>query len=385
MAYNFDEPVVRAGSDSGKWRNYGSDVIPMWVADMDFRSPEPILNAIHARVDHGVFGYGGESQRLQEVIAERMANLHGWQIKPEDVVLIPGLVCGLNVVSRAIGTPGDGVVVSTPVYPPFLSAPVNQDRVLQTASLALQTEGQKMHYAMDLDAFEAAIEPNTELFILCNPHNPVGRAYTKAELTGMAEICARHDLVICSDEIHCDLLLGGTKHLPIAALDPKIADRTITLIAPSKTFNVPGLGCSAVIVQNAELRQKVNKAASGIVPHVNVLGIAAGIAAYTECQDWLDGLTAYLTANRDFVVNFITEHMPRVRVTAPEATYLAWLDCNDAGLEGNPYDFFLKEAKVALNDGARFGDEGKNFVRLNFGTTRALLEEGLIRMSEAMD
>ncbi len=385
MAYNFDEPVTRAGSDSGKWRVYGDDVLPMWVADMDFRSPEPILKAIHARVDHGVFGYGGESQRLQEVIAERMINLHGWQITPEDVVLIPGLVCGLNVVSRAIGNPGDGVVVSTPVYPPFLSAPTNQDRVLQTASLALQIDGQKMHYDMDLAAFEAAVQPNSELFILCNPHNPVGRAYTKAELTGMAEICARHDLVICSDEIHCDLLLGGTKHLPIAALDPEIADRTITLIAPSKTFNVPGLGCSAVIVQNAELRQKVNKAAGGIVPHVNVLGIAAAIAAYTECQDWLDGLLSYLTANRDFVVDFVTEHMPRLRVTAPEATYLAWLDCNQAGLEGNPYEFFLKEAKVALNDGARFGDEGKNFVRLNFGTQRALLEEGLTRMRDAMD
>jgi cystathionine beta-lyase len=385
MAYDFDQPVDRANSDSSKWRHYGSDILPMWVADMDFRSPEPILDAIHGRVDHGVFGYGGESQRLQEVIADRMAHLHGWEIKPADVVLLPGLVCGLNVVSRAIGNPGDGVVVSTPVYPPFLSAPTNQDRVLQTAPLALKVEGQQMHYAMDLAAFEAAIQANTELFILCNPHNPVGRAYTKAELEGMAAICARHDLVICSDEIHCDLMLGGTKHLPIAALDPQIAERTITLIAPSKTFNVPGLGCSAAIVQNAELRQKVNKAASGIVPHVNILGITAAIAAYTECQDWLDGLQAYLTANRDFVVDFVTTHLPRVRVTAPEATYLAWLDCNEAGLEGNPYDFFLKEAKVALNDGARFGDEGKNFVRLNFGTTRALLAEGLTRMRDAMD
>jgi len=385
MAYNFDDPIVRAGSDSGKWRTYGDEVIPMWVADMDFRSPEPILNALHSRVDHGVFGYGGESQRLQEVIAERMANLHGWQIKPEDVVLLPGLVCGLNVVSRAIGKPGDGVVVNTPVYPPFLTAPVNQDRLLQMAPLALETTGQKMRYSMDSAAFEAALQPNSELFILCNPHNPVGRAYTKEELTSIAEICERQNLVICSDEIHCDLLLGGTKHLPIAALDPQIADRTITLVAPSKTFNIPGLGCSAAIITNAELRQKVNKAASGIVPHVNILGISAAIAAYTECNEWLDGLNAYLTANRDFVVNFVTEQMPRVRVTAPEATYLAWLDCNEAGLEGNPYDFFLKEAKVALNDGARFGDEGKNFVRLNFGTTRALLEEGLTRMRDAMD
>ena len=384
MVYDFDQPVERTGSDSSKWRVYGDEVIPMWVADMDFRSPEPILAAIHKRIDHGVFGYGGESQRLQEVICERMARLHGWQIEPEAVVLLPGLVCGLNVVSRAIGKPGDGVLVSTPVYPPFLTAPVNQDRTLQTAPLGVTTEGKTMRYAMDFDAFAGAIDQTTELFILCNPHNPVGRAYSKAELEGIAEICARHDLVICSDEIHCDLLLGDTKHLPIAALDPQIAERTITLVAPSKTFNVPGLGCSAAIVQNAELRAKVTKAASGIVPHVNVLGIAGAIAAYTECQDWHDGLLAYLTANRDFAVDFITQHLPGLKVTVPEATYLAWLDCREAEIEGNPYEFFLKEAQVALNDGARFGEEGKHFVRLNFGTQRAVLSEGLHRMRQAM-
>ncbi|MEZ4613942.1 MAG: PatB family C-S lyase [Caldilineaceae bacterium] len=384
MSYNFDEAVVRAGSDSSKWRVYGEDVIPMWVADMDFRSPRPILDAIHERVEHAVFGYGGESQRLQEVICERMDRLHGWQIKPADVVLLPGLVCGLNVVSRAIGQPGDGVVVSTPVYPPFLTAPTNQGRVLQTASLAVESTAHTQRYAFDADVFEQTIQPNTNLFILCNPHNPVGRAYTKAEMLAMAESCTRHDLVICSDEIHCDLMLDGNKHLPIATLDPQIADRTITLIAPSKTFNVPGLGCSAVIVQNAELRQKVTGAASGIVPHVNVLGIAAAIAAYTECQAWQDELLAYLTANRDFVVNFVTEELPNLRITVPEATYLAWIDCRAAGIEGNPYEFFLKEAKVAFNDGARFGEEGKNFIRLNFGTQRALLEEGLARVKNAL-
>jgi cystathionine beta-lyase len=384
MAYDFDQRVERIGSDSAKWRVYGNDVLPMWVADMDFQSPDPILQALHARVDHAVFGYGGEERRLQEVIVDRMAQRHGWQIKPEDVVLLPGLVCGLNVVSRAIGAAGSGVVVSTPVYPPFLTAPVNQDRQLQTAPLGVTVDGQTMHYDMDLAAFEAAITEQTKLFILCNPHNPVGREFTTAELTGMAEVCARHDLVICSDEIHCDLMLGGTKHQPIAALDPAIADRTITLIAPSKTFNVPGLGCSAAIIPNAALRAQVNKAASGIVPHVNVLGTTAAIAAYTECQDWLDGLLAYLTANRDFVVDFVTTHLPQLRVTVPEATYLAWLDCRGAEIEGTPYDFFLKEAKVALNDGARFGDEGQNFVRLNFGTSRANLAEGLNRMRHAL-
>ncbi|MCB0061804.1 MAG: aminotransferase class I/II-fold pyridoxal phosphate-dependent enzyme, partial [Caldilineaceae bacterium] len=204
----------------------------MWVADMDFRSPQPILDAIQTRVEHSVFGYGGESQKLQEVICERMAHLHNWQIDPQDVMLLPGLVCGLNVVSRAIGKPGDGVLISTPVYPPFHSAPTNQDRLLQTAALGTEVDGQRLRYTLDLDKFSTAIAPNTKLFILCNPHNPVGRAFTKEELTEMADLCARHDIVICSDEIHCDLLLGRTQHIPVAALDPEIAQRTITLVAP---------------------------------------------------------------------------------------------------------------------------------------------------------
>lgn len=384
MSYDFDELVTRTGSDSSKWRVYGEDVLPMWVADMDFRSPQPILDAVHARVEHAVFGYGGESARLQTIIAERMAQLHGWQIEPDDVVLLPGLVCGLNVVSRAIGKPGDGVIISTPVYPPFHTAPTNQDRVLQTAGLEVNADGQRLRYEVDLDVFSETIQPNTELFILCNPHNPVGRAFSKAELLGMAEQCMRNDIIICSDEIHCDLLLGETKHYPLAALDPEIAQRTITLVAPSKTFNVPGLGCSAAIVQNADLRAQLNKASSGIVPHTNVLGISAAIAAYTECQEWHDGLLAYLTANRDFVVNYIEEHLPQLRVTVPEATYLAWIDCSALDIDGSPYEFFLKEAKVALNDGARFGDEGKQFVRLNFGTQQSLIAEGLGRMKQAL-
>lgn len=384
MSFDFDALVTRAGSDSSKWRVYGEEALPMWVADMDFQSPQPILDALHARVEHAVFGYGGDSQVLQNVICERMDRLHGWQIEPDDVVLLPGLVCGLNVVSRAIGEPGDGVLISTPVYPPFHTAPTNQDRVLQTASMAVRAIGQQLQYELDMEAFADAIEPNTSLFILCNPHNPVGRAFTKEELLAMADHCVRNDMVICSDEIHCDLLLGDTKHVALASLDPEIAERTITLIAPSKTFNVPGLGCSAAIIQNPDLRAKMAKASSGIVPHTNVLGISAAIAAYTQCQDWHDGLLAYLTANRDLVVSYIEEQMPQLRVTNPEATYLAWVDCSEAGIEGNPHDFFLKEGKVALNDGGRFGEEGKEFVRLNFGTQRSRVEEGLERMKNAL-
>jgi len=275
-------------------------------------------------------------------------------------------------------------LVNTPVYPPFLSAPVNQERVLHEAALHCQVTGQEIQYTLDYDAFNAAIQPNTKLFLLCNPHNPVGRAYTREELTRMADICQRHNLVICSDEIHSDLLLGTTHHIPIAALDAEVAQRTITLLAPSKTYNLPGLGCSMAIIQNAALRQQIQKAASGIVPHVNVLGFVAAIAAYGESQDWLDQLRTYLTANRDFLVSYVKENLPSLRTTIPEATYLAWFDCREAGIEGNAQKFFLEKAKVALNDGAAFGEDGKGFVRLNFGCTRATLTQGLEQMAAAL-
>jgi cysteine-S-conjugate beta-lyase len=384
MGYDFDTVIDRRASDSSKWHFYSEDVLPMWVADMDFRSPEPILRAMHERVDHGVFGYGGLTTQLREVICERMARLYHWTIQPEAVVSLPGLVCGLNVVSRAIGERGDGVLISAPVYPPFLSAPTNQERELQSALLDKTERNGHLYYSVDCERFEAAVRPNTRLFILCNPHNPIGRAYTPAELSQLAEICLRHDLVICSDEIHCDLLLGGTTHTPLAALAPELAERTITLMAPSKTFNVPGLGCSIAIIPNGELRRKVQKTSSGIVPHVNLMGYAAAVAAYSECEDWLAALQRYLTANRDFVVKYIRERLPQLRVTVPEATYLAWIDCRDSGIEGNPQKFFLEQAKVALNDGRGFGQGGEGFVRLNFGCPRSLLEQGLAAMHKAL-
>ena len=200
----------------------------------------------------------------------------------------------------------------------------------------------------------------------------------------IADLCQRHDLVICSDEIHCELLLDDTQHVPIASLDPTISARTITLLAPSKTYNIPALGCSLAIVQNAELRGQLQKAATGIVPHVNVLGYAAALAAYKECDEWLLALRSYLTANRDFVVEYVEQHLPNIGVTVPEATYLAWLDCRESGIEDDPYQFFLNKAKVALNDGARFGAEGEGFVRLNFGCARSTLQDALDRMRDAL-
>ena len=244
--------------------------------------------------------------------------------------------------------------------------------------------GNTVGYEIDFDAFEAAITPQTELFILCNPHNPIGRGFTREELTRMAEICVRHDVIICSDEIHCDLLLDGTPHHSIAVLSPEIAEQTITLLAPSKTYNIPGLGCSVAIVQNAALRERVNKAAEGIVPHINVMGFVAALAAYTEGGEWLEQILRYLAANRDAVVEYVIGCLPGIATTVPQATYLAWLDCRQAGIEGNPYEFFLKEAKVALNDGVAFGPSGEGFVRLNFGCSRATLMQALEQMQTAL-
>jgi len=282
-----------------------------------------------------------------------------------------------------VGDPGDAVLVQTPVYPPFLSAPGHQDRRLLTAKLDAEQRDGQLYYHFDDAAFAAAIDPGTRLFMLCHPHNPVGRSFNVSELQRLAAICERHDLVVCSDEIHGDLLLDGRRHMPFATLAPEIAQRCITLMAPSKTFNIAGLGASFAIIQNPSLRRRFQQAMRGIVPDVNVLALHAALAAYQHGADWLDELRVYLAANRDFMLDFVKCHLPGVRSTVPEATYLAWLDCRDAGLE-QPQAFFLQQAGVALNDGATFGPGGAGFVRLNFGCPRSTLAEGLERMRWAL-
>lgn len=384
MAEEIIKAADRRGTESLKWGVYPSDVLPMWVADMDFEVPEPLIEALQNRISHKVFGYGVDLEELVGVIVERMKALQNWDIDPESVLLLPGLVCGLNIACRVIGEDGDGVLVNTPVYPPFLTAPSNQRKILQSAPQTCRMENGCLYYEMNLEGLEAAVEANTRLFILCNPHNPTGRAFSRQELLDLAEMCERNDLVICSDEIHSDLLMGDSRHLSIAAINPSIADRTMTFIAPSKTFNIPGLGCSAAIIPNREMRLRVKALFDGIVSHPNILGMYAALAAYTSCEEWLDALKVYLTRNRDFLVNYLHEYLPGIRTTRPEATYLAWLDCREAGIEGNPHRFFLEKSRVALNDGAMFGQGGEGFVRLNFGCSRENLAEALSRMRKAM-
>lgn len=383
MSSLFDRPPDRRGTDSLKWGTYDPDVLPLWVADLDFPSPAPVIEALRRRIEHGVFGYGKDLPELAEAVCRRLWSAQQWQVEPDQIVLIPGLVSALNVMCRLAGDPGDAVLANTPVYPPFLTAPGYQGRRLVTAELASSRNGTRLWYEPDFDALEDAVTPDTRAFLFCNPQNPTGRTFTQDELIRYAEFCDRHRLLLCSDEIHCDLLLGQNRHVSMAALVPELAARTVTLLAPSKTWNIPTLCCSLAVIQDAELRRRFRAAAAGIVPEVGALGQHAALAAYTDGEAWLQDLLAYLTANRDFLLEFVPSHLPGLHTTVPQATYLAWLDCRQANLEGGPFKHFLQRARVALNDGRRFGPAGAGFVRLNFGCPRTILTAALERMAAA--
>lgn len=384
MSSSFDERIDRRNSDSIKWLAYPADVLPMWVADMDFRSPEPVVQALRERVEHGVFGYAGSLPKLIEAIVAWAASRYDWQIRPEHIVMLPGLVSGLNSVVRAYGHVGDNTIMLSPIYGPMFSSAYEQGLRPILVPLTTTQNGSTVRFEIDFDAFEKAITPRTTLMMLCHPHNPVGREFTREELLRLGEIALKHNLVICSDEIHGDLMLDGRRHTAFASLSPELAERTVTLMAPSKTFNVPGLGCSFAIVPNAQLRQRLHGAISGILPHTNVLGMVAAEAAFTKSDAWLADLQAYLTANRDALVHYVAEHMPGVAVTVPEATYLAFFDFRSAGLSKDPYAHFLSRAKVALSGGAGFGAGGEGFARFNFGCPRSTMMEALERMAEAL-
>ncbi len=383
MTHDFDRVIDRRRTESHKWHRYPADVLPLWVADMDFRSPEPLIRALRERVEHGVFGYGLEQPEFYEVFLDRLQKRYGWGVSPEAILLLPGVIPGFNVACRAVAAPGDGLLLQTPVYPPILRVPGNVGLSSDEMELGREPAGR---YVIDFDRFEAAIRERTRVFLLCNPHNPIGRVFTRDELTRMAEICLRRGLLICSDEVHCEITFAGRQHVPIASLDPEIAERTVTLMAPSKTFNLPGLKCSVAIIPSASLREKFVAAQVDLVRAVNILGYTAALAAYRDGQPWLDDLLRYLEANRDFVVEFVRNKLPGLSMVAPDATYLAWLDCRAADLPGNdPHTFFLEQARVALNDGKTFGRGGSGFVRLNFGCPRVILTEALERMRRALE
>jgi cystathionine beta-lyase len=390
---NFDTVIDRRSTNSLKWKRYGEDVLPLWVADMDFAAPEPVQEALRHAVEHGIFGYEFPTKKLCETVAARLDKLYGWQVSADMVVATPGVVAGFAAAARAVCTTGQGILVQPPVYPPFLSVHKGSELVCQEAPLNMTAEGAILQYAVDFEVFERAVNSGgakTDMFLLCNPHNPTGQIYSRQDLLRMGEVCMKNETIICSDEIHSELLLGGAKHIPLATLSPEMADRTITLIAPSKTFNVAGLFCGFAIIPNQELLERYKRTIEQMVMHVNSFGLVAAQAAFSgACDDWLRDLRTYLGENQDFLVEYVKHEFNGIRFTVPQATYLAWLDCNvlvrSGRMDGTPQEFFLKQAKVALNEGKEFGSGGEGFVRLNFGCPRKTLEEALERMKSALD
>ena len=377
MTYDFDHIVERRGTASLKWDKYaGRDIIPLWVADMDFPSPPAVMDALVSRARHGVFGYTLPGAEVTSAVLDYLRTRHGLTAEADWLVWLPGLVPGLNVTCRAVGEAGQGVLTCTPVYPPFLSAPGFSDR--RRITVPLSCEGGRWEF--DWDALEQAATPDARLFVLCNPHNPVGRVWTGEELLRLLDFCRRHDLVLCSDEIHCDLILDERSHVPALALGPDAARRTIALYAPSKTYNVPGLSCAYAVIPDAALRDRFRRAARGVITEINAFGYAGCAAAYRHGEAWRLELIEYLRANRDLVYRELAPLAPRVRLQPMEATYLAWLDVRELGVE-SPVRFF-EEAGVGLSNGVDFGAPG--FVRLNFGCPRSLLQEGLDRIKAAV-
>lgn len=388
MAFDFDTIPNRRATHSLKWRTYPEDVLPMWVADMDFRSPPAVLDSLHRAVDHGIFGYPdgihGETNELvglRRLIVDRLAARYRWQVSTEDLVLLPGVIAGFNKACAALFRPDGAILVQPPVYPPILQAAEHVGMVRQDAPLLRNSDGS---YEIDWDSFSSAITKETRVFLLCNPHNPVGRVFTRLELERMAQICVERGVVICSDEIHCDLVYRGHPHTPIASISPEIAQNTITLMSPSKTYNLSGLQCAFAVIQNPELRKRFQKAGEGLVGWVNLMGLVAAQAAFGDGPDWLSQLLAYLESNRDYAYDYVRRELGPITMSKPEGTYLAWLDCRQTDIPGDPYHFFLEQARVGLNDGKPFGIGGDGFLRFNFGCPRGMLSEALERMKNAL-
>ncbi|MDN3524794.1 PatB family C-S lyase [Halomonas sabkhae] len=383
--FDFVTPVERRHPSNGywpsqKWHRYAEDVLPLWVADMDFRSPPAVIEALQARVEHGVYGYGLVADGLRDAVCRWSREHYGWAIEPDWQVWLPGVVPALNMASLALTEPGDGVLTITPIYPPFLQVAERTGREPQQAAMR-PPRAAGDDWQLDLEALEAAITPRTRLLLWCHPHNPTGRVWRPDELEGLARLVERHELYVVSDELHCDLLLDdGARHQPLAALFPALAARIITLWAPSKTFNLAGLTAACAVIPDAGLRQRFAARLKGLQPDGNVLGLVAAEAAYCHGEPWRQALLETLRGHR----RRLEEHVarwPGVRMACPQSTYLAWLDLRESpAMQGaaSPQQLLLEEARVALSDGVNFGWPG--FVRLNFGTTAEQLETALQRM-----
>ncbi|EJM01352.1 MULTISPECIES: MalY/PatB family protein [unclassified Pseudomonas] len=379
MTFDFDQVFDRHNTGSTKWSRYSADVLPMWVADMDFAAPPVVIEALQQRLLHPLVGYSVAQDNLREAIVADLWAKFAWKVKPQELIFLPGVESGFNMALKALVQPQQNVVVQVPNYPPLRHAPGHWGLNKVELEFVAQADGT---YLTPLDVLRESLNGGGAL-LLSNPHNPIGKVFGREELQAVADICAAQDAWIISDEIHAELCFDGRVHIPTASLSTEIAERTITLMSASKAYNIAGLKTSFMIIQNTALRERVNHARCGMVDSVNPLGMEATRVAYSEGGPWLAELKTYLQANRDWLVEAVRSRLPGVTINVPQGTYLAWLDCSALDLD-NPQQFFLEQAKVGLSPGLDFGDQHQQFVRLNFGCPRSLLEEGIARMERAL-
>jgi len=396
MKYDFDKVIDRRNTDSVKWGTIESmfgdkDVLPLWIADMDFPVAEPITEALRRRTEHAFFGYSLTQTSVVEAVMDRIKRKYGWKIEPEWVVFTPGVIPAIDAAIRAFSQPGDEIIIQGPVYYPFWSTIKNSGRQIADNALSL-VDGR---YLMDFGALEKIFHckddgmtqsySRARLMILCNPHNPIGRVWSREEQTGVGDIALKHGTLMISDEVHCELLFKGSKHIPFASISTDFERHSITCMSPSKTFNLAGLRVSSVIIPDAHLREKFNAARKGIQPGPNTFGLVALEAAYRYGDEWLRQALDYLQGNLEFVLDYFAKSIPRIKVIVPEGTYLVWLDCRGLGMSTQELRaFFRQKAKVGLDDGYLFGQSGAGFQRMNIACPRVTLEEALIRIAGAV-
>lgn len=385
MLYNFDKVIDRRNTCNEKWDavaiNYGDkDILPMWVADMDFPAPWEVTDAICKRAEHGIFGYTQRPPSFYQAFIDWIYRRHQWKVEKEWIVFSPGIVPALNICASAFTNPGDRILVQSPVYPPFLKVAENNKCELVLNMLKYENG----HYEMDFEDIEKKMaDPQVKMMILCSPHNPVGRVWTREEMSRICELCFKYDVLLVSDEIHSDIVYRGYKHVPAGSISDDCASNIVTCFAPSKTFNIPGLSTSLIVIPNPEIRQKFQDRIDSIgIGMTNVFGIVAAEAAYTHGEKWLEEMLDYLQGNLEFLTAFIQDNMPQVKIIRPESTYLVWLDFRQLDIDPQKLNtFLLEKAKVWLSDGMNYGPGGEGFQRINIGCPRSILAEGLKRIA----
>lgn len=384
---SFEQEISRKNTASIKWDEVKKiyeeeDILPFWIADMDFRVPEPVLEALEERVKHGIFGYTAQDDAYYEAIIGWMKKRHNWSIEKEWICHSPGIVPALSFFIQIYTQPGDKMIIQPPVYPPFRHVALENGRELVYNPLKLEN-GQ---YVMDFDDLRAKIDPDTKMLILCSPHNPVGRVWTEAELRKLGEICLEHNILVIADEIHFDLIFNNHKHIPFASLSEEFAQNSIICTAPSKTFNLAGLQTSNIIIPNPALREKFNHLLNiHYLGFPNIFGQLATASAYNHGEPWLEECLDMIQSNLSFLTNYIESHIPELKVIQPEGTYLVWIDCRELGMDYETLAKFMRhQAKIAINEGDQFGPGGEGFIRLNIACSQALLEQGLKRLGNAI-